>query len=151
MINNQKIQDLIEQKTEGTDLFLVSLTISPSNAIRVVVDSDSAVSIDKCISISRHIENHLNRDEEDFSLEVTSFGLGEPLVMLRQYEKNLNRNLKITTVDGKVLSGQLLEVFPDKIVLNRTLTKKEIKEKVDPLVQIEIKQIKESKVEISFK
>lgn len=70
MIEKERVKKLIEERIAGTDIFLVSLTISSSNDIHVVLDADSGLSIDKCISVSRNIEHNLDREAEDFSLEV---------------------------------------------------------------------------------
>lgn len=151
MISKERVTDLIEQRIEGTDLFLVKLSISAANAIKVVVDGDSGVSIDQCIAISRQIEHNLDRDEEDFSLEVTSFGLGEALLLHRQYEKNLERNIKINLKDGTRVKGKLLEVEENHIVVDQDLTKKQIKEGKEARIQLSFDDIQETKVEVSFK
>lgn len=151
MISKQLVTDLIEERIAGTDIFLVSLSISSSNSIKVVVDADSGVSIEKCISVSRNIEHNLDREDEDFSLEVTSFGLGEPLQLKRQYNKNIGRNLIITLNDESKLKGKLQLVEENQITIERELTKKEIKEGINAVVVIAFKDIKETKIEISFK
>lgn len=151
MIDKQRIMELIEERIDGTDIFLVSLSISSSNAIKVVVDADSGVSIEKCIAISRNIEHNLDREDQDFSLEVTSFGLGEPLLMKRQYIKNIGRNVKIITQSDNVLKGKLEHVNSNSVSLVRNLTKKEIKEGVQQNIDIAFSDIKETKIEISFK
>jgi ribosome maturation factor RimP len=151
MISKERVTDLIEQRIEGTDLFLVKLSISSANAIKVIVDGDSGVSIEQCIAISRQIEHNLDRDEEDFSLEVTSFGLGEALLLHRQYEKNLERNVKINLKDGTRVKGKLLEVEENHIVIDQDLTKKQIKEGKEAHIQLAFDDIQETKVEVSFK
>lgn len=151
MISKEKITSLIEQRIEGTDVFLVKLSVSTSNAIKVVVDADSGVSIEKCIAISRHIEHNLNRDEEDFSLEVTSFGLGEALVLPRQYQKNLDRDVKIKLQNGKTLNGKLIQVEDDFLIVEQKLSKKDKQEGLSAQVELPYTDILETKVEVSFK
>ena len=151
MISKEKITSLIEQRIEGTDVFLVKLSVSTSNAIKVVVDADSGVSIEKCIAISRHIEHNLNRDEEDFSLEVTSFGLGEALVLPRQYQKNLDRDVKIKLQSGKTLKGKLVQVEDDFLIVEQKLSKKDKQEGLSAQVELPYTDILETKVEVSFK
>ena len=87
-ILKEKVEQLIAEGVEGTDIFLVKLTVSSSNDINVLLDSDSGLTLSHCRSISRAIESSLDREDEDFSLTVSSAGVGEPLV-LRQYKKNV--------------------------------------------------------------
>ncbi len=151
MINVDKVRKLVEQGIEGTDIFVVDIKVSAANAIRVVLDADSGLSIDKCVAISRQVEHNLDRDAEDFSLEVTSFGLTQPLKLKRQYIKNTGRNLNIRLTDGTTLKGKLVNVDDNILHLEKTLTKKEIKEGVDAAFTVDIEDVKEAKVEISFK
>jgi ribosome maturation factor RimP len=151
MIKVDKVRKLVEQGIEGTDIFVVDIKVSAANAIRVVLDADSGLSIDKCVAISRQVEHNLDRDAEDFSLEVTSFGLTQPLKLKRQYIKNTGRNLNIRLTDGSALKGKLVNVDDNILHLEKTLTKKEIKEGVDAAFTVDIEDVKEAKVEISFK
>jgi ribosome maturation factor RimP len=151
MIKVDKVRKLVEQGIEGTDIFVVDIKVSAANAIRVVLDADSGLSIDKCVAISRQVEHNLDRDAEDFSLEVTSFGLTQPLKLKRQYIKNTGRNLNIRLTDGSALKGKLVNVDDNILHLEKTLTKKEIKEGVDAVFTVDIEDVKEAKVEISFK
>lgn len=93
------LNDALDQRT---DLFLIDLSISEANQIRVVIDGDKGVSVEDCIAISRAIEHNLDREEQDFSLEVLSAGVSEPLTQLRQYKKNVGRMLKVKTQEGTV-------------------------------------------------
>jgi ribosome maturation factor RimP len=151
MIKVDKVRKLVEQGIEGTDIFVVDIKVSAANAIRVVLDADSGLSIDKCVAISRQVEHNLDRDAEDFSLEVTSFGLTQPLKLKRQYIKNTGRNLNIRLTDGSALKGKLVNVDDNILHIEKTLTKKEIKEGVDAAFTVDIEDVKEAKVEISFK
>ncbi len=151
MIEVDTVRKLVEQRIENTDIFIVDISVSANNAIKVVLDADSGLSIDKCVAVSRQVEHNLDRDSEDFSLEVSSFGLTQPLQMLRQYRKNIGRQVKITLNDNALVRGKLTAVDDDKIVLERKLSKKEIKENADPVLVINLDDIKEIKVEISFK
>ena len=91
---NQKVQDLLSLALEQyPNIFLVDLKISNDKSINVILDADKEVNIKDCINISRAIEFDLDRDEEDFSLEVASAGVGSPLKLPRQYRKNLGRKL----------------------------------------------------------
>ena len=103
----EKVEQLIAEGVEGTDIFLVKLTVSSSNDINVLLDSDSGLTLSNCRSISRAIESSLDREDEDFSLTVSSAGVGEPLV-LRQYKKNVERKVRVTLIDGEVIEAKLL-------------------------------------------
>ncbi len=92
------------------DLFLIELRITPSHQIRIVLDGDSGVNLEDCISISRSIEHQLDREDQDFSLEVSSAGASAPLTMPRQYGKHIGRKLKVRTRDGEEVEAMLKEV-----------------------------------------
>ena len=82
---------------ENPNLFLIELKIGTDNSIRVLIDGDEGVKLESCIAISRQIEHNIDREEFDFSLEVSSVGVGSPLTMPRQYEKNVGRTLEVLT------------------------------------------------------
>lgn len=117
MISKQKIESLIEPKLKVGDYFVVSLEISPTNKIKLVVDSMQGITIEECVSFSRQIEHNLDREEEDFELEVTSPGLSSPLLVKQQYEKNIDRELKVQLNGGSQLKGVLKQVTDESIVL----------------------------------
>lgn len=106
-ILKEKVEQLITEVVEGTDIFLVKLTVSSSNDINVLLDSDSGLTLSDCRSISRVIETSLDRDDEDFSLTVSSSGVGEPLV-LRQYMKNVGRKVRVTLIDGEIIEAKMV-------------------------------------------
>ena len=110
----EKVERLIAEGIEGTDLFVVDLTVSPSNDIKVLLDSDSALTLADCKKVSRAIEFNLDREETDFSLTVASAGIGEPLV-LRQYKKNVGRKVKVTLHDGENIEAKMTKVDSDSI------------------------------------
>ena len=99
------------------NIFLVDFKITTDNSIKVILDGDKEVNVKDCISISRAIEGALNRDEEDFSLEVASAGVGSPLKFPRQYHKNLGRKLEVISSDGLKFMGELTHVKEDAIEL----------------------------------
>ena len=151
MINKKTVEQLAKTALEQHDLFLVKISISPANAIKVVIDGDRGVTIDQCMAVSRAIEHNLDRDTEDFALEVTSYGLSNPLLLTRQYVKNIGKNLKVMLTDGSKIKGKLTDANDDIIRIEKELTKKEIKEGIDNQLIISRETIKEAKVEISFK
>ena len=99
------------------NIFLVDLKISADKSIKVILDGDKGVNVKDCINISRAIEGALDRDEEDFSLEVASAGVGSPLKFLRQYYKNLGRKLEVISTEGLKFEGELTHVKDDAIEL----------------------------------
>ncbi|PTN07324.1 ribosome assembly cofactor RimP [Mangrovibacterium marinum] len=109
MIDKSKIITLIEEKLTE-DQFIVEVEVSPANQISVLIDSDKGISIDDCITISRQIEGNLDREEEDFELQVSSAGLGLPFKVFRQYVKNTGREIEVVLKDGQKLEGILKSV-----------------------------------------
>ena len=102
MIDKVGILDLVCGFLEGTDKFLVDLHISKDNRINVSIDGDNGINIDDCIELSRYIESHLDREVEDFELNVASAGLDTPLKLLRQYKKNVGRSLRVELMTGEI-------------------------------------------------
>lgn len=148
MIDKEKVQSIVNQELEGTDLFLVDLKIGKDNKISVFIDGDNGVTIQSCIDLSRKIESNFDREVEDFELSVFSSGVGEPLKLNRQYKKNIGRNIEvITNEEGETIVGELLMVDEEKIVVRI-----QPKKKKDPIVEKEIfiDNIKESKIIILF-
>ena len=114
-----KVTKLLEKALEeNPSLFLIELSISEGNNIRVIFDGDTGVTVENCMAISRAIEHNLDREEEDFSLEVMSAGVSEPLKITRQYKKNIGRNLKIKTNENIEIEGQLTSVDDKSITVN---------------------------------
>ncbi|MEO7311146.1 MAG: ribosome assembly cofactor RimP [Chitinophagaceae bacterium] len=131
--------------------FLVQITVSAGNNIKVFLDGDEGITIDKCIKLNRALYRHLEEQQtfpaDDFSLEVSSAGVGEPLLMHRQYVKNTGRFVEVTTNDGQLLEGSLKSVAEEDIVVETTTgkgKKLEIKEHIIPFDNIKstIVQIK---------
>ena len=107
------LNEALEQKPE---LFLIDLTISEANQIRIIIDGDKGVTVQDCIDVSRAIDHNLDREEEDFALEVHSAGVAEPLTMIRQYKKNLGRKLKVLTAE-ETIEGKLTQVDDEAVTL----------------------------------
>lgn len=150
MIDKVEILNLVREVLDGTDKFLVDLHISRDNRINISIDGDNGITIYDCIELSRHVEGHLNRDVEDFELNVASAGLDCPLKMVRQYKKNVGRSLKVETADGNTRQGELLEATDEKIVLKLDLTKKQKKEGISDVFECLYKDIKTAKIVIKF-
>jgi len=113
MIDKQQIYGIVEKQLEGTDCFPVEINVSPDNRIVVEIDSDTGVDIDICASITRAIEAEVDRDVEDYELEVGSAGITAPFKIKRQYEKNIGNEVEVLTYDGRKLTGTLTSVSPD--------------------------------------
>lgn len=147
MIDKEVVLGIIKEKLEGSDLFLVDLRIGKDNKISVFIDGDNGVKIQDCIDLSRVIEGNFDREVEDFELSVYSSGIGEPLLLKRQYKKNIGKNISVTTNDNERFEGELVEVDEEKILV-RLMPKK----KKDLVVEKEIMfdNIKEGKIIILF-
>ncbi|OUR91548.1 ribosome assembly cofactor RimP [Flavobacteriales bacterium 34_180_T64] len=102
---------------ERPDLFLIDFKIGEDNAIRVIIDGDNGVLVEDCMFISRAIEHNLDREEQDFSLEVMSTGATTPLTHQRQYTKNIGRILEVKTRDNKIIEAKLAESNEEAIFL----------------------------------
>jgi ribosome maturation factor RimP len=117
-MNKEKVKNLVNDAIEeNSDLFLIELKFLSDNKILVVVDGDNGITLKECVRISRAVEHNLDREEEDFSLEVTSPDIAKPLIVNRQYKKNINRTLKIILVDNAKVEGVLKDVNEDSIHL----------------------------------
>jgi ribosome maturation factor RimP len=153
-MNQTKVKDLVDEALALNEtLFLIDLSISANNKIQITVDGDDGVPLSECIRISRSVENSLDREEEDFSLEVTTPDISHPLKDKRQYIKNINRILKVKTSEEE-LEGTLTEADANKIVLNwKVREQKQVgkgKVTVKKTATIDYKDIKEAKVKIVF-
>ena len=109
MIDNNALRTFIEQRLAGSDYFLVDLKVTPANEITVEIDTRGAASLDRCISLTREIEEAFDRDVEDYELEVGSAGLTSPFKVKAQYEKNIGHEVEVLTKDGRKMHGILSE------------------------------------------
>ncbi len=110
-MDKEKVINLLNNALEENPaMFLIELKFLPDNKIYVEVDGDNSVSLKECIRVSREIEHNLDREEEDFSLEVTSPDISNPLKVKRQYAKNINRILEVKLKDNKKVEGTLKTV-----------------------------------------
>ena len=138
---------------EKTSVFLIDLIISESFKIIVTLDGDNGVALQDCIDISRAIENNLDREEQDFSLEVASVGVGSPLKMVRQYKKNVGRTL-IVKLAAETIEAELVEANDNFIILSwKAREPKKVgkgKETVQKRQEIPYTEIKEAIVTVTF-
>ena len=113
MIEKAKVEALVGQWLEGKEYFLTDLTVTPDDRITVEIDHADGVWIEDCVQLSRYIEAHLSRDEEDYELEVGSAGLGQPFRVHRQYEIHVGQEVETQLHDGHKYHGTLLSVSDD--------------------------------------
>lgn len=135
MIDKLEIRDIAEEFLLTSDTFLVEVVIRPGNIIVVEVDSEEGVSIEDCIKLSKHIESKLNRDVEDFELEVGSAGVTSPFKITRQYEKNIGNEVEVLTKGGQKITGVLKSC--DDTAFTVTITKMEKPEGAKRKVAVE--------------
>ena len=151
-----KVKELVEEKIaeiERPDLFLVDVKMHANGKLIIVVDGDNGIGIADCAAISRYVGFKLEEDnviEEAYNLEVSSPGLDTPLTSVRQYTKNIGRDLAIKMVDGAKREGKLTALAEDAIVIEEQIKQKGKKAEVIESV-IPIDKITETKVLISFK
>lgn len=150
----EKVEELLNKALDDRpNLFLIDLKIGADNAIKIVIDGDAGVNLEDCISVSRAVEHNLDREKEDFSLEVTSAGATEPLLLARQYKKNVGRKLKVKTLD-KEIEGNLTEANVEYITLEwKAREPKPVgkgKHTVQKKEDIPFSEIKEAKVVLKF-
>ena len=154
MIDQQKLEDLVAEAVSQEGAFLVDLQLDEGDRIKLEVDRPGGISLSALTNISRHIEGAFDRDEEDFSLEVASPGVGKPLKVWDQYTSNIGRPVKVTLNDGTELSGDMVKAENESIVL--TWKERVPKEKgkgkqtVQQEREIELKDIKQTKLEVRF-
>lgn len=155
MTFRNKVQELLEAVlAEREHLFLIDLSINEANKISIVLDGDFGVNLQDCIDISRAVENKLDREEQDFSLEVASAGVSSPLKLVRQFKKNIGRTLKVKTIASEEVEAKLTAADDEKITLEwKAREPKKIgkgKETVEKKINLPYESIKEAVVIISF-
>lgn len=155
MITESKVKELVNSRIEGGDLFLVDINIGNSNAIRVLVDTMEGVRIEQCAELSRWLAGELDGGEENYSLEVSSPGLGSPLLVKQQYLKNTGQEVEVVFADGTRKKGLIESVGEDGIVLGviEKMTGGGSQKKKKPVSvsrNVDYKDIKSTRVVIKF-
>ena len=154
MIDKSIVKTLVDEWLEGKEYFLTDLTISADDRIVVEIDHKDGVWIEDCVALSRHIEDGLNRDEEDFELEVGSAGIGQPFKVRRQYEIHVGDPVEVLTTAGRKLRGTLKELGDDTLTLtcqekvNREGEKRPKLEDVDHVMPLT--EVKECRYHLDF-
>jgi len=155
LIDHTRIENIVNEALKDSEVFLVDILVSRTNVIQVFIDHQAGVSLDNCIAVHRVIEDQVDREQEDYELQVSSPGLGQPIRVFRQYLKAIGEKMEIILEDGDILKGALLEARPAEtgkeaeLVVRQTGTKRKPAPE-EPLV-IQMSRIKTAKVEIDFK
>lgn len=150
MIEKQTIQVIVEEFIKGTELFLVAVKVSSSNRIIVLADKKEGITIEECAAIHRHIENSLDRDKEDFELQVSSPGLDLPFGVIEQYYKNEGRKVEVIDNEGSKYAGKLKNITAGGFELEAEV---KIKGKPKELkdISFNFEQIKSTRVILTIK
>ena len=155
MIDRNIVSGIVNEWLEDKDYFLVDVAVSPDNKIVVEIDHAEGVWIDDCVELSRFIESKLDREEEDYELEVGSAGIGQPFKVLKQYLIHIGKEVEVLTRDGKKLEGVLKDANEENITLTVLKKVKPEGAKRPKLVEEDItytyNDIKYTKYLISFK
>jgi len=155
MIDKQNVKGIVEEWLQDKEYFLVDVEISNDNKIVVEIDHADGVWIEDCVELSRFIEERLNRDKEDFELEVGSAGLGQPFKVVQQYENHIGKEVEVLTADGKKVKGILKSVdAPAFVVTTQEKTKVEGKKRPelrDVDHSFSMDEVKYTKYLINFK
>lgn len=151
----EKVKELLEQTLqENPSLFLIDFSIDSNYAIKIVIDGDNGVTVEDCIAVSRGIEHNLDREEQDFSLEVASYGASEPLKLKRQYIKNIGRKLEVLLENNEKIEARLTAADDQAITLEwKAREPKPVgkgKVTVNKETNVAYKDIKKASVMITF-
>lgn len=154
MINKKKIEEIISQ-SEFTrqGFYLVDMKVDPQNNIRIFMDHKNGITIGNCAAISRYVESQLNKDIEDFDLQVSSPGLDIPLQSIWQYEKNTGNTIAIICKNGMKKTGKLVSASAGGIEIETKEPSGNPKKKAKAVKkeQVDFKDIKTAKVMVDFK
>ncbi|MGC9375195.1 MAG: ribosome assembly cofactor RimP [Bacteroidales bacterium] len=155
MINKKQIETIIDGIVKEKNAYVVDLMVNSSNKIILELDSFDGFTIDDCADVSRIIEQNIDRDKEDFALEVSTPGLSNPFKVWQQYKKNIGQEVETILKDGHKIQGNLVDVNEEKIVIEETKKVKiEGKKKKQTLVEkhpLSFEDIKSTKIVIKFK
>lgn len=155
MITKEYIHQLLAEKLQGTEIFVVDVKVSPANRIDVFVDAMNGLTIKNCVDISRHIEGSIDREQEDFELNVSSPGAEEPFKVKQQYEKNAGRNVQVNLKDGREFKGVLKGLKQETVLIETAVKKDKEKGKGKILVKEEsafdLNEVVQTKIILAFK
>lgn len=155
----ERIEQLLLEKFEDVgfqDLFIVEIKFNPANKkLEIFLESDTSLTVGQCAKINRYLQNHIDENGwlgEKYILDVSSPGIGKPLLLKRQYVKNIGRNVKVSFKESGNEEGELISVTDDGIVLTKKVVIKEGKKKRKEMVEVPIawNAISKTKVKIKF-
>jgi ribosome maturation factor RimP len=150
VIEKQNIQEIVEEFIKGTGLFLVAVKVSSSNRITVLADKNEGINIDECAALHKHIENSIDRDKEDFELQVSSPGLDLPFGVIEQYYKNEGKEVEVIDNEGSKYAGKLKNVNTGGFELE-TEVKVKGKTKESKDISFNFEQVKSTRVILTIK
>jgi len=154
LISKEHIFELASQHLQGSSVYVTGIKIGSDNHINVFLDGDEGVTIKDCVGVSRAIEGNLDREKQDFALDVSSHGAVTPLVLPRQYKKHLGRAFEIKLNDGEKAEGDLVACNDEEIKLeytareNKPVGKGKVTVKKEQIIKYD--QIKEAKIKLKF-
>ncbi|MCQ2114164.1 MAG: ribosome assembly cofactor RimP [Bacteroidaceae bacterium] len=138
MIDKKKVTELVNKWLEGNDYFLVDVSVDVNDKVVVEIDHSDGVWIEDCVSLSKFIEANMNRDDEDYELEVGSAGIGQPFKVVRQYENHIGKEVEVLTADGKKFRGVLKSVNAPEFVVTVMEKRKEEGKKKASMVEVDM-------------
>ena len=154
MITSHQVRDIVLNSIAQGELYIVEVTVAPGNRINVIIDSMKGATIDDCVMVNRSIEQQLDREVEDFELEVSSPGLTQPFKVLQQYHKNIGREVEVIRKDGQKQVGKLLAMENDIMTIEVQkrvkLKGKKRPEWITEQHNIDINEVKSTKLVINF-
>ena len=151
MISKERVEKLALEKIIELNYFLVDIKINSQNEITVYFDNEEGVLIPDILKVSRHIEENMDRDIEDYQLTVCSPGIDKAFIVKEQYQKNIGRDVKIKTTESDVKKGKLISYSDEEVVIETSKKKKKKKELLIEELTIPLDKIKETKLIIKFK
>ena len=155
MISKDAVKQIVESYITAKGYYLVDINVTKDNHISVEIDHFEGVSIDFCVELTREIESGIDRETEDYELQVSSAGLTEPFKVLKQYQKNTGNEVEVLTKEGKKITGVLTAADAEKITLQieKQIKPEGAKRKVTLSEDLEIpyENIKTTKYIIRFK
>ncbi len=124
MIDKTALEQVINEALEGTKMYLVTIKVSKDNVIDVALDSDDDITIDDCVAVNDAVLAAFDRDDEDYELTVGSYGITSPLLLPRQYRKNIGYEVEVLTADGRKLKGVIADADDEGFTLSMTVKRK---------------------------
>lgn len=150
MVDKQLVTQAAMEWLKEKDYFLVDINITPDNKITIEIDNQDGVWIEDCASLSRHIESLLNRDREDYELEVGSAGINKPFKVIQQYTSHIGQNIETLTKDGHKIKGTLTHADNLTFTIQPTISKKKKQQNTPQPITLNYNQVKYTKPLINF-